>query len=761
MRRIATAILSTALAGPLALAAQIGIAADGADGVGTEDGRITEIGTPLQDVLLIGGVVAPGPGGGTVLWSVSSGDPAHLNAVDPASGEVVARYDLPGAGGSWAVTAAPDGSVYVGTYGSAKLFRWTESDGLTDLGNPAGAGFVWDVTTDADSVVYGGTSPGGTLFSFDPAAGEFRDYGQLDPDRLYVRSVATHGDTIFAGTENPGRVYAVDKVTGDREMLPVPDSLEDPDAAWAYDVDVVGDYLYVRLGTAFPSPLFVWDIVGEEWVDRIDNAHGLEPSPADENGGVYLIRDYKLVRYDPVSGEVTETGMPFTGRVANTRGIGWAELDDPDYPGKTLVGLLWRGMMFRYNPTTQASSFVQTAIEGEPIDITAISEGPDGRVYTGGFLNGGFAAVDHDSGAIEEFHTFSQSEGMLNHEGRLFVGAYPDARVYAYDPTLSWHSPEYSPNPEPGHAENPERLFDLEADQQIRPRALVSADDLVAIGTLAVLGELAGVLAIYDPASGELVTRERGVVADQGITSLAFRDGIVYGGTTIYSGHSATPPTQPEAKVFAWSIAENRKLWEFVPAPGKPTIPALTFDADGRLWGIAGEEVFAIDVANAEVTERLSYGSSTSSQGSLEFDPVNGVLYGSLAGQALFTIDPGDSGLEMIHEGAVSHLAVHSSGDVYFSAGSTLFHYDAPRCPASDTRATVFVGDIDSGVANHDVGDGCTIADLILDDDPWDSHRRFVEHVVNVTRELVDDRVITHRDRARIIRAAARSDVGK
>lgn len=764
MKRSVVALLSLAIALPLTTPATAG-----AQPAPTSDqvtDRVTEIGTPLQDVLLIGGVVAPGPGGRTVLWSASSGAPAHLNAVDPNTGEVLARYPLTGSGGSWAVTSAPDGSVYVGTYGSAKLFRWTEAGGLTDLGRPFGADFVWDVATDENSVVYGGTSSGGSLFSYDPATGQFRDYGQLDPERLYVRSVDTHGDTIYAGTENPGLVYAVDKNTGERTALPLPEDLTDHDKSWAYDVDVVGDHLYVRFGEAFPAPLHVWDITAGRWVDRIENVHGLEPSPADTGGEVYLIRSNELVRYDPATGELTETGVPFTGRVANTRGIGWAELDDPDYPGQSLVGLLWRGQMFRYNPETGASSFLPTAVQGEPIDITTLSEGPDGRVYTGGFLNGGFAAVNPDSGAIEEFNTFSQSEGMLNHNGTLYVGAYPDARVYAYDPALPWHSPEYSPHPEPGHADNPKRLFDFKAQRQIRPRALTGAGDLVAVGTLAVLGELAGVLALYDPATGELVTSERGVVTDQGIEALAYRDGVLYGGTTIYSGHSATPPTQTEAKVFAWSVAEGRKLWEFVPAPGKPTIPALSFDDQGRLWGVAGQEVFAVDVDTAEVTVRHSYGSSTSSAGSLEYNPVDGLLYGSLAGRTLFSLDPdGDGERTVLADRAVGHLAVHSSGDVYASSGSTLLRYDTPVCAESgtapDPRPTVVLGTVDSGVTNHATGPDCTVNDLIRDDRPWSHHGLFVAHVGVLAARLVEERVLTWYESVRIVAAAARSDVGR
>ena len=131
---VATALLAasalTAVAAPAAAASTIttppSVAASPA-----EQQRLTSLGIPLRDVLLIGGTVAPGPSGTPVLWSVSSGTPARLNAVDPATGTAVARYDLPTAGGSYAIDSSPDGSVYVGTYGDGRLFRWTAAGGVT------------------------------------------------------------------------------------------------------------------------------------------------------------------------------------------------------------------------------------------------------------------------------------------------------------------------------------------------------------------------------------------------------------------------------------------------------------------------------------------------------------------------------------------------------------------------------------------------------------------------------------------------------
>jgi outer membrane protein assembly factor BamB len=751
-----------AATGAVVLAAAVLVVTPGPGASAAEQDRITSLGVPLSDVLLIGGTVSAGPDGDTVLWSVSSGNPARLNAVDPATGEAVARLDLPGANGSWAVDNSPDGSVYVGTYGDGRLYRWTAQNGVADLGRPiASENFIWDVSAAADGMLYGGTSPGGKLFGYNPATGQFRDYGQLVTGQAYVRSVAAGAGKVYAGTDPPGQLVELDPVTGQKRALPAPPGL-DRTNQWLYDLDFVGGNLYARYGGATPGPLFVYDIARDEWVDRIDTAHGLEVSAPDEQGRVYFVRSGELVRYDPADRTMTGTGVPFSGRVANTRGIGWAELDLPDYPGRSVVGLLWRGMMFRYNPQTGARSFVQTGVRGEPIDITALSHGPDNRMYVGGFLNGGFAAVNPDTGQREEFHTFSQSEAMVRHADRLYVGAYPDARVYSYDPGKPWNSLEYSPSPEPVPDANPERLFDFKSDLQIRPRALASAGDYLAVGTMPDLGHLGGVLAVWDPATGTLQSSQRNVITDQSIVTLAYSGGILYGGTSIYSGQSATPPTQPEAKIFAWSVAERRKLWELVPAPGKPTVSGLTIDDDGRLWGIAGAEIFAVDPAAQQVTTRLSFGGSQSGVGKIEFNPVDGMLYGVLAGTEVYRLDPATGQKYVLRSGPAAHLAVHPNGDVYFSGGSELFRYDLPAgpCPHPDPSATVTIRDAGTGVPNRDTGNGCTVDDLIHDEATWSTRGALVSHINAVVNPLRAAGVLSDDERRRIVTAGTQVDLG-
>jgi glucose/arabinose dehydrogenase/PKD repeat protein len=85
---------------------------------------------------------------------------------------------------------------------------------------------------------------------------------------------------------------------------------------------------------------------------------------------------------------------------------------------------------------------------------------------------------------------------------------------------------------------------------------------------------------------------------------------------------------------------------------------------------------------------------------------------------------------------------------------------DPGACSDPDQRPTVVVGDIDSGVPNYGVGDGCTVNDLILDEEPWKNHGKFIKHVREVTKQLNKDGVLTKWEAHQIHRASARSKIG-
>jgi hypothetical protein len=69
-----------------------------------------------------------------------------------------------------------------------------------------------------------------------------------------------------------------------------------------------------------------------------------------------------------------------------------------------------------------------------------------------------------------------------------------------------------------------------------------------------------------------------------------------------------------------------------------------------------------------------------------------------------------------------------------------------------DDRTTVVIDGVDSGVPNRVDDRGCTINDLIADEQEWPVHGRFVRHVVEVTSALQADGLLSAREAATIRR---------
>ena len=86
-----------------------------------------------------------------------------------------------------------------------------------------------------------------------------------------------------------------------------------------------------------------------------------------------------------------------------------------------------------------------------------------------------------------------------------------------------------------------------------------------------------------------------------------------------------------------------------------------------------------------------------------------------------------------------------------------------PTCldvgPDVGTRLVV-VGNIGTDIANEVVGAGCSINQLIRDDEAWRTRGAFVTHVIDVVEYLVGISVLTEEEGEVLISAAGRSNVG-
>ncbi|WP_236048644.1 ThuA domain-containing protein [Paractinoplanes ovalisporus] len=81
-------------------------------------------------------------------------------------------------------------------------------------------------------------------------------------------------------------------------------------------------------------------------------------------------------------------------------------------------------------------------------------------------------------------------------------------------------------------------------------------------------------------------------------------------------------------------------------------------------------------------------------------------------------------------------------------------------CVVADPSTTVRLDDVDTGVPNRVVGEGCTIDDLIDDESTWSTHDAFVRHVNAVAASLKKDGKLNDREAGTLTRLAASSKIG-
>jgi glucose/arabinose dehydrogenase len=82
-------------------------------------------------------------------------------------------------------------------------------------------------------------------------------------------------------------------------------------------------------------------------------------------------------------------------------------------------------------------------------------------------------------------------------------------------------------------------------------------------------------------------------------------------------------------------------------------------------------------------------------------------------------------------------------------------------CAAPDARPTVWLLDTDTGVANHQVGGGCTINDLVDDERNWPNHGQFVSHLTQLVNEFEKGGFIDKAEAKTLRDAGSTSPIGK
>lgn len=568
------------------------------------------LGPQIRKATLMRGAIGLDGDHRPVIYTVVAGAPAIFTIIDIETEQVVKSLPMPDTSGAWSVTMSSDGSVYLGAYNLGLLYRYIPStDELVNLGHPLPSkdSVLYPMAAGKDGIMYGSTYPTANLYAYNPATESFTDYGTMSTKssgerwtRVTVYDEESH--KIYAGVGNVPRLLEYDLATGAKRDL-LPEGYEN--IVSVYDLNIADGRLFARKEANNPNETFVIDIesgeqvevtnadTGESSMTFINFSRGISPVSPIANKFYFAGSGGMLFEYDLDTNSYRSTGASIEGAAI---AYAFVELNEAGFPGYSLVGLSGNsGKMFKYNLETGAVKLTDVQVPAEPVNIHEIIKGPDGKIYTAGYLQGNMGVYTPSSGESLYYEGIGQGEGMTVIHNKLYLGVYPGASIFEYDLSRPWNRTN-------ADQLNPNRLFTLGDINQDRPFGLAGAEDLnkLFVGTVPKNGMLGGALAVYDIVAGGAPEVYPNLVPDQSILSLAYQDGLLYGGTSIHGGQGGTP-TKSEAVLFIWDAAEKEKVFEVVPVPGKQAITALHLGPDGNLWGLANGTLFVFDMAAREV----------------------------------------------------------------------------------------------------------------------------------------------------------------
>ncbi|RRN77972.1 hypothetical protein EIM50_16885 [Pseudoxanthomonas sp. SGD-10] len=624
-------------------------------------GMFTNLGVQLRSVNLQASAFVQDTKGNEYAYTIVRGRPGHLIAYDMQSKSVIVDIELDNAEGAIDMVSSTDNWLYIGA-SNGKLYRTRPgSQQIENLGVAlSGTAEILDMIPGKDGEVFGGTYPTGKIFRYHPKSGFSDVAGQIVENENYVRSITYHPETekLYAGIGSHAHLIEVDpKTRSKKEILPKKYHHRE----FVYYMGIAegldgGDRLLAWVTDTKDREILVYNLRTGEIEQVMETLDAYSIVKSNNSNDVYFTANNKLYKND-----LTKIGQSSTyiADCNQAKEMRWGK--------DGLLHIVTRyAEVKRYNPATGVMSSEKIEVAPQPYGIQTLIAGPDGRIWSSGFLRGGNAAYNPKTGESVMYNGLGQAEGMVSHGNNIYFGVYPKARIYTYDVTKPWNEA----------AKNPKLIGSV--DEQDRPFATASLPDknLVYFGTVSGYGKLGGALVEYDIQQDKIETFTN-VVKNHSVVSLLYNNGLIWGGTTIFGGLGARP-TETEGKVFAWDVNKKQKLFEFTPVAGTMAITCLAQGPNGKIWGFADGVIFVFDplTRKVEKTKKLFEVDKNTTHiwriGFLQFHP-NGKMYGTANG-SLFSINPHDMTVEILKKG-VGLLAMDKEGTFYIRDSENLWSY--------------------------------------------------------------------------------------
>ncbi|HUT88346.1 MAG TPA: hypothetical protein VMY37_02520 [Thermoguttaceae bacterium] len=499
------------------------------------------------------------------------------------------------------------------------------------------------MTEDDDGVIWSVTYPQSGVASYNPATGQFKDYGHVYRQNWaqYQRYVAADdkGWIYFGIGSTAGQIIAFDP----------------------------------RTGKATP-------IVPEE-----ERAQGTGSVYRDLSGKVYgHSGGAKGQWYEFYQGEAKKVGEPpqIRKKPIITSSQGLFHRDFPD--GKKLKSCdLVNRVLVVEDPTSGETKTLPFDYESTGAHVMGLAAAPDGTICGGTAFPMRFFSYHPKTDAWVRREAYGQWNTVVRQGDRFFVGGYGGGFLLEWDPAREWVATVKGKD-----ACNPR--FHTECTPTIhRPHDLLAHPDgktLVLAGTPG-YGYTGGGLLFWDRGtSAQVLIEHTDVLPEHSTMSLvALSDGKLLGGTTTGAGTGGERKAK-EAELYAMDIASKRLEWHEVVFPGVESYTDMCLAPGGLVYGVADRvRFFVFDPAKRKVVHEENtatrLGGTNSQQGPRVFVlGPDGTIY-MLFVKGIARVDPDTFEIAMLAE---SPVPIGPGGDIlegriYFASGSHVYSYGVPE----------------------------------------------------------------------------------
>lgn len=656
--------------------------------------------------------IAPDENRNYYIYYIMHGSPSALIVVDYETKDIVKTFALEDSKSAWSLEIDETGKLWIGGSVSSVLYSYDPNlDTFENHGKPFESHSdtaIQDMSY-VDGKLYISSAYGGTLVEFDTETEEVKSFGQVKKRREFLKAVETEDDSnrLFVSVGSPMDLMVADREKGIfKSFLP----LQYMSEKYAQDLVLTDRFLLARLHPS--NKVLIFDKDTLKLVDEFDVSSRTITSQAPDEDAVYYTYNGQLMKYDfetmePVelnvflpkgteavtldfvpktiekievpaeeasTGEVTEVVTELNEAIPVEQdpasGLNEEmpkELEEPELQERVvdwyLSGMVDNlGQLFQYEITEQQMDTFHFELPEQPVELYTLTSSEDGKlIYGNGYMSGGLGVYHVESGRNELYRNISQIETMFEINNKLYIGAYPSARLLVYDRTKAWDQ------------WNPFEVIRMSQYGQERTTAVASLNkgEEIVFGTLPDASIGGGALAFYQPSTGNIDVFEN-FIYNQSIVSLVERQNEIFGGTSIHANQKVN---QRGARLFVFN-RYNPEDMKYIHLPFHSSmITSLMVDKENRLWGMADGRLFSYkDEWTPLKTKEILPAISGRFRNAQLVEGNDGFIYGSVEGK-LFKADSETLEFEWIKEEGVYGLEKDYEGNLYFYDGSNLWKY--------------------------------------------------------------------------------------